>query len=488
VLRRRQVGELVALLRRLSAAGSAHGAGGAQDGHGTGDAHGAGDDRRAPAPPVEVELVGPPGSGRAALAAQVVAAVGGRLLALDAGSLAALPDPAAAAAREARRARLEAAALLWRHADALPGPPAAELPPPALTFYTVESQLPWRSAPGTVRLSLTCGPISRAERLELWRAFAGGRPPAPVAEWALRPGEIAAAARAAAGGDGAVRDVCRRLLGAGTPELVTPLPLPYRWDELVLAEGTLAHLREIEAQARLRGEVLDEWGLSRLTPLGRGTSALFSGPSGTGKTMAAQVLARSLGLELYRLDLAGVVSKYIGETEKHLKAVFAACERAPLLLLIDEADALFGKRTQVSDAHDRYANIEIDYLLQQMERFDGVAVLTTNRKGDLDTAFVRRLRFVVDFAAPSPAERERLWRLALEGASDPAGRPLADGLEWSSLAELDLSPASIKSAALAAAFLARNEGSRIGERHARAAARRELEKHGVVVRPLPETR
>ena len=175
--------------------------------------------------------------------------------------------------------------------------------------------------------------------------------------------------------------------------------------------------------------------------------------------MAAQVLARSLGLDLYRVDLAGVVSKYIGETEKHLREVFEACERAPVLLLFDEADALFGKRTQVSDAHDRYANIEIDYVLQRMEQFDGVAVLATNRKGDLDTAFVRRLRFIVDFAPPSPAERERLWRLALEGARDADGRPLTGELDWAGLArELDLTGAGIKSAALAAAFLARSDG------------------------------
>ena len=162
--------------------------------------------------------------------------------------------------------------------------------------------------------------------------------------------------------------------------------------------------------------MLDDWGFARLTSLGRGTTALFAGPSGTGKTMAAQVLARSLGLDLYRVDLAGVVSKYIGETEKHLREVFEACERAPVLLLFDEADALFGKRTQVSDAHDRYANIEIDYVLQRMEQFDGLAVLATNRKGDLDTAFVRRLRFIIDFAPPRPA------RARAPVAAGPGGR------------------------------------------------------------------
>jgi SpoVK/Ycf46/Vps4 family AAA+-type ATPase len=305
-----------------------------------------------------------------------------------------------------------------------------------------------------------------------------------VAEWALRPAEIGVAARVTPAGDHEVREVCRRLLMAGTPELLSPLPLPYTWDDLVVSPATAAHLREFQAQAAERGRVLDDWCFSRLTSLGRGTTALLAGPSGTGKTMAAQVLARSLGLDLYRIDLAGIMSKYIGETEKHLRQVFEACERAPVLLLFDEADALFGKRTQVSDAHDRYANIEIDYLLQRMEQFDGVAVLATNRKGDLDTAFVRRLRFIIDFAPPSAAEREQLWRLALEGAADAGGRLLTGDLDWPDLArELDLTGAAIKSAALSAAFLARSEGNLISRHHVLAAARRELGKQGVVVRP-----
>jgi SpoVK/Ycf46/Vps4 family AAA+-type ATPase len=155
-----------------------------------------------------------------------------------------------------------------------------------------------------------------------------------------------------------------------------------------------------------------------------------------------------------------------------------------VLLLFDEADALFGKRTAVSDAHDRYANIEIDYVLQQMEQFDGLAVLATNRQGDLDIAFTRRLRFIIGFAPPGPLERERLWRLALEDARDTAGKPLVGEVDWATLArELDLTGAGIKSAALAAAFLASSEGTLIGERHILAAARRELEKQGVVVRP-----
>ena len=177
--------------------------------------------------------------------------------------------------------------------------------------------------------------------------------------------------------------------------------------------------------------MLDGWEFRRLFPHGRGVTALFAGPSGTGKTMAAQVLARSLDLDLYRVDLAEVVNKYIGETEKRLAAVFDECERSNVMVLFDEADALFGQRTRVRDAHDRYANIEIDYLLQRLDTFRGVAVLATNRKSDLDPAFLRRLRVIVDFVAPAPAERLRLWQLALPSRTS-AGEPVTGELdhEW----------------------------------------------------------
>ncbi len=445
---------------------------------------GAGDE---PGLPIEIELAGAPGSGRTALAAQAAAWLGVRLVAVDAAALANRADPRAAATREARRARLDGSVLEWEHAEALTAKLREAVPPTPLTFLSVErpaARTGDTTAYGSIRRSIRCGPIGRRERLQLWSSLASTPAPVAVAEWPLRPGEIAVAARVARAGDHEVGEVCRRLMMAGTPELLSPLPLPFGWADLVLSPVTAAHLRELEAQARDRGQVLDDWRFSRLTPLGRGTTALFAGPSGTGKTMAAQVLARSLGLDLYRVDLAGVVSKYIGETEKHLREVFEACQRAPVLLLFDEADALFGKRTQVSDAHDRYANIEIDYVLQQMEQFDGLAILATNRKGDLDTAFVRRVRFIIDFAPPSASERERLWRLALEGAADVEGKPLVAELDWKGLAhQLDLTGADIKSAALAAAFLARSEGGPISQRHVFAAARRELEKRGVVVRP-----
>jgi SpoVK/Ycf46/Vps4 family AAA+-type ATPase len=198
--------------------------------------------------------------------------------------------------------------------------------------------------------------------------------------------------------------------------------------------------------------------------------------------MAAQVLARSLDLDLYRVDLATVVNKYIGETEKRLASVFAQCERSNVMVLFDEADALFGQRTRVSDAHDRYANIEIDYLLQRLDSFRGIAILATNRKSDLDSAFLRRLRMVVDFVAPAQSERLRLWHQALPIATS-GGEPITGSLSYEWLAtHLELTGAEIKSVALSAAFDARERGELIETDHVLDASRRELGKRGSVLR------
>jgi SpoVK/Ycf46/Vps4 family AAA+-type ATPase len=333
--------------------------------------------------------------------------------------------------------------------------------------------------------------LSRAMRCALWEHVAPVTPtPRPVTEWTLTPDAIVRAARALPAGDAAVAEACAPVaaLGdGGAHRLVTPLPLPYTCDDLVLPAAVRRHLDELEAQARLRWSVYEDWGFGRLCPLGRGIVALLAGPSGTGKTMAAQVLARTLGLPLYRIDLAAVVSKYIGETEKNLAQIFDACERAQVVLFFDEADALFGQRTQTRDAHDRYANIEIDYLLQRLEQFDGIGLLATNRKGEIDAAFLRRIRFLIDFTQPGAAERRALWEKALPPRA-PDGAPLLNAIDWEHLAQkLTLTGAEIKNAALGAAFLARAEGdgTRIEMRHVLHAARREMSKRGIVLRAEP---
>ena len=211
--------------------------------------------------------------------------------------------------------------------------------------------------------------------------------------------------------------------------------------------------------------------------LGKGVTALFAGPSGTGKTMAAEIIANELGLDLYKIDLSGVVSKYIGETEKNLDRIFAAAENANAILFFDEADALFGKRSEVRDSHDRYANIEISYLLQKMEEYEGIAILATNLRQNLDESFVRRLAFTVHFPFPDEDSRRRIW-----AGIWPARTPLAPETDMDRLARrFKLSGGNIKNVALAAAFLAAGDGNLVTMEHLIHATRREYQKMGKVL-------
>jgi SpoVK/Ycf46/Vps4 family AAA+-type ATPase len=205
---------------------------------------------------------------------------------------------------------------------------------------------------------------------------------------------------------------------------------------------------------RNRYRVFDDWGFSQKVVLGRGLSALFAGEPGTGKTMAAQVLAHELGLELFRIDLSKVMSKYIGETEKNLARLFEDARASGSILFFEEADALFGKRSEVKDAHDRYANVEIGYLLQRMEEHTGTTILATNRVGDLDEAFTRRFHFILNFPMPCPAERRRIWQGML-----PRGAKRESNLDLDMLArDYDISGGEIRNSVLSAAFIAADEG------------------------------
>ena len=247
-------------------------------------------------------------------------------------------------------------------------------------------------------------------------------------------------------------DACRarsRSRLSGQTQLITPRA---GWDDLVLPEAKVEQLQSLVAAVRHRTRVLHEWGFDARSGRGLGTAALFAGPSGTGKTLAAEVIAGELGLDLVVVDVSQVVSKYIGETEKNLGRVFDAAEDGAAVLLFDEADTLFGKRTEVRDSHDRYANLEVGYLLQRMESFRGLALLTTNAKSALDQAFLRRLRTVVTFPYPDRAAREALWRRAF-----PAATP-TDGLDPARLALVDLPGGGIAAAALTAAYLGAQTG------------------------------
>jgi hypothetical protein len=250
------------------------------------------------------------------------------------------------------------------------------------------------------------------------------------------------------------------------------------WDDLVLPEQQLETLHQLVSQSRHRMTVYENWGFAAKGRRGLGLCALFSGPSGTGKTLAAEVLAHELKLDLYRIDLSAVVSKYIGETEKNLKQVFDAAECGGVILLFDEADALFGKRAEVKDSHDRYANIEVGYLLQRMESFQGLAILTTNFKASLDKAFQRRLRFSVEFPFPDAPHRQAIWQRVF-----PPQTPI-EGIRPERLAALNVSGGNIRNIAMNAAFLAAASRQPVGMAHILKAAQMEAVK---IERPIADT-
>ena len=248
----------------------------------------------------------------------------------------------------------------------------------------------------------------------------------------------------------------------------------FRWDDIVLPADQLDQLREVCSQTRHRHTVYGEWGFDRKLSLGKGLTALFTGPPGTGKTMAAEVVANGLSLDLYKIDLSQVVSKYIGETEKQLRRIFDAAQASSAILFFDEADALFGKRSEVKDAHDRYANIEVGYLLQKMEEYEGIAILATNLRQNMDEAFIRRMRFIIEFPFPDEQYRRLIWRTAF-----PAQASLDGDVDFDWLARgIKLAGGNIKNITLAAAFFAAAEGGTIRMSHIVRAARREFQKMG----------
>jgi SpoVK/Ycf46/Vps4 family AAA+-type ATPase len=283
----------------------------------------------------------------------------------------------------------------------------------------------------------------------------------------------------------AARDQCGHELAA-LAQKITPV---HAWDDLILPEDTFAQLREICAQVQYRRQVLEGWGFGHRMTLGKGVNALFAGPSGTGKTTAAEIIAGELELDLYKIDLSRVVSKYIGETEKNCDQIFRAAKRSNAILFFDEADALWGKRSEVKDSHDRYANLEIAYLLQKMDEYEGIAILATNLRKNMDEAFIRRLQFVVEFPFPNEAQRLQIWKLLLQGAESATRRqsrvPVADDIDFAWLArQVHVAGGNIKNIVLAAAYLAASEEGEyqpIGMKHLAQAIRREYQKMGKVV-------
>jgi AAA+ superfamily predicted ATPase len=346
-------------------------------------------------------------------------------------------------------------------------------------------------------LRLDVGPLAAAEQVDLWYAALGPLGPALngqveklTAQFSLGLGEIEAAssqaiAELAPGSSGSavlglpplLWEACRAQARPRLEELARRIVPAAKWDDLVLPERQRQLLAEIVAHVRQRSRVYGAWGFGPPGQRGLGISALFAGPSGTGKTMAAELLGRELRLDVWQVDLSSVISKYIGDTERKLRQVFDAAESGGVILLFDEADALFGRRSEVKDSHDRYANIEVSYLLQRMEAYSGLAILTTNLKPALDPAFLRRIRFLVDFPFPDTAQRAEIWRRIF-----PAATP-TDGLDVDKLARLSVAGGNIRNIAMNAAFLAAEVGEPVRMSHLLRAARSEYAK---LERPLAD--
>ena len=412
-----------------------------------------------------------PGASGHSLARAALAALAMPAIELDLGRIGPPDDARAIAAAAAREARLRGAGLVVG-----PIEPLVELGAPAVRAFA-------EAYPGTVLVGsrawdplwsrrpplLLDAPASTvAERHALWLTSLDDGPPPGfdpaivTLAFRLAPEQIRRAAEAAHRASNAARrpmtvdDIsagARAQNAAGLERLARRIEPGVGWEDLVLPEGVRDQLHELTARARHRDTVLGVWGMGRKMSRGAGITALFAGDSGTGKTMSAEVVAGELGFDLYVIDLSTVVDKYIGETEKNLDRIFTEADRVNGVLLFDEADALFGKRSEVKDARDRYANVEVAYLLQRMESFDGVAILTTNLRTNVDDAFTRRLDAIVDFPMPEEDDRRRLW-----DANLPAIVPREDAIDLAFLARrFKLSGGNIRNVCVSAAYLAAAE-------------------------------
>ena len=398
-----------------------------------------------------------------------------------------------------QRNEIETLARLWQResvllpvalhvdADALDGS-ASEAAAALQAFISREPGLLFvglrEAPPGNGQLAFEVDKPTVAEQGLAWqKALASGSPADAPRSAQLLAGQFdlnledirrAAAEAESAPGDASLFDkawdASRALARPRLDALAQRLEPKATWDDLVLSDESSKLLRQIATQVHGRFRVYEDWGYAKKMTRGLGISALFAGESGTGKTMAAEVIANELRLHLYRIDLSAVVSKYIGETEKNLRRLFDAAELGGAILFFDEADALFGKRSEVKDSHDRYANIEINYLLQRMEAFSGLAILASNMKSALDPAFMRRLRFIVNFPFPGPAQRREMWRKAF-----PVDVP-QERLDFEKLARFNLSGGNIHSIALNAAFAAAHRESAVTQPLLLSAVRAELRK------------
>lgn len=454
-------------------------------------------------------LQGPYGVGKEVTAGALCRVLGMKLLVIDLGRLVATePAPGDTALRLIEReARLQHAAPYWSGLDAVLADDkrswlAALLRVAGdghgLRFFAGETTWEPADALRDVRFARIELPRPNdTDRLRLWAAALNGHATAGgdldltalATKFKLTGGQIqdtAATAvnlarwrdaRAARLTMGDLYEACRLQSNRKLATLAQKVVPQYKWDDIILPPDRQQLLREICNYVKYRSLVYDEWGFDGKLSLGKGLNALFSGPPGTGKTMAAEIIAGELGLDLYKIDLSTVVSKYIGETEKNLSRIFAEAETSNGILFFDEADALFGKRSEVRDSHDRYANIEIGYLLQKMEEYGGVVILATNLRKNMDDAFVRRMHFTLEFPFPTEKDRRRIWERIW-----PEQLPRSDALDLDFMARrFEMAGGHIRNVALAAAFLAAGDRKVVDMEHVFHATRREYQKMGKVV-------
>jgi ATPase family associated with various cellular activities (AAA) len=439
---------------------------------------------RAPAP-VRVQVLGPPGAGRRTFAAVVSERIGLTPLAVDA-AVGEGEGGVERVMRVQRAAWLAGCSVAWHGDAAAERARPAQVPGAPLQFVIAETPTEDGSPDGAVELSVALPQLPESERRRLWRKYATGSGrwrrgelDELVRSHRATPGEIAMAARArpqtATAAAEAVRSARRGRLGV----LAQLLECPFGWDDLVVPERLRDALEDLVYEARTRGAFWERPEARRMFPQGRGLLALFAGPPGTGKTMAAQVVAAELGQDLLRVDLSAVVSKWVGDTAKHIQRLLTRAGGMDVVLFFDECDALFGRRVKADDdAQARFANIDTSYLLQAIEGYDGVCLLASNRRADMDPAFIRRLRYGLEFPRPDVSDRLEIWRRVLDQLAAADDR---EGLEGSlpALAEtVNATGAQIKAAVLAGLFRARRDGAPLAARHLMGGLERELMKEG----------
>ncbi len=452
-------------------------------------------------------LHGRPGSGKRLTAEAICGELGAPLLVVNSSAVAEtdLP-PGTALSLIMRESSLQRSCVFWQHFDRLVPENArldefrhavleASMSCPQMVL--IGTQAPWEPAVSSfakplLTLEVPIPPLDI--RRQMW-SFAIARIPSSLSEtdidalaakFRFSGGQImdavadahnAAVARAGTEARVATNDIyraCNSRSNQRLRALARHVRSTFTWEDIVLPKDQLAQLREITNHVRFRHIVFDEWNFDRKVALGRGLNVLFAGPSGTGKTMAAGIMAGDLNLDLFKIDLSTVVSKYIGETEKNLDRIFREAQDSNAILFFDEADAIFGKRSEVRDSHDRYANIEIAYLLQRMEEYDGIVILATNLRKNLDESFTRRMQFCVDFPLPDETDRYRIWR-----GMFPSEAPLSSDADLDFVARrFKISGGNIKNIALEAAFLAASDGEMITTGHLVRATRREYQKMG----------